>query len=70
MKTNKYIFFKKKMSKPVECFPGRPSSSVDFYKQGERNISSTYLAYVKGWIYTVANIHDNVCSDVLVIKNK
>lgn len=54
----------------MECFPGRPPSSADFYKQGERHISSTYLAYVKGWIYTVANIHDNVCSDVLVIKNK
>lgn len=51
-------------------FPVDLQSSFGFYKQEERQINYTYLAYVKGWIYTAANIHDNICSDVLVIKKK
>lgn len=58
------------MNKPTGCVPGRSPRSFDFYKWGVRKVSSTYLAYVKGRIYTAANIHDNVCSDVLVIKKK
>lgn len=47
-----------------------PHSSLGFYTQEARQVRSTYLAYVNGWIYTAANIHDDVCPDVLVIKKK
>lgn len=29
-------------------------------------MGSTYLTNVKGWIETVANIHDNVGSEILI----
>lgn len=50
--------------------PEDPRTSLGFYTQEARHTGSTYLAYVKGWIYTAANVHDDVCPDVLVIKKK
>lgn len=47
-----------------------PHISLSLYIQEVRQVRQTYLAYVNGRIYTAANIHDDVCPDVLVIKKK
>lgn len=52
----------------MECLPYRPPQQLWLSQMGLRQSRYTYLAYVKGWIYAAANIHDHVCSDVLVIK--
>lgn len=54
----------------MERFPYRPPQQLWLSEMGLRQSRYTYLAYVKGWIYAAANIHDHVCSDVLVIKKE
>lgn len=54
----------------MECFLYRHSEQLWLLQKGLRQSRYTYLAYVKGWIYTEANIHANVCLDVLVIKKR
>lgn len=33
-------------------------------------VTLTYLSYIYGWVETGANIHDNVCANVLKDRNK
>lgn len=37
---------------------------------GEIGETLTYLPYIYGWVQTGANIHNNVCADVLRGRNK
>lgn len=36
----------------------------------QQKILGTYLSYIHSWIYAASNVHNNVCSEVLLIKFK
>lgn len=36
----------------------------------QQEILDTYLSYIHSWIYAAADVHNNVCSEVLSTKFK
>lgn len=54
-------------TKEVIFISDKDNSVIEIRHQ---KILGTYLSYIHSWIYAASNVHNNVCSNVLLIKFK